>query len=129
MLHSRVRSEPVSQSASLNPTSPSGKVISQTRKISQWETSSSKAEKAPTTDDNQTQTEDTLIERRKIIGQTQQQEQDTGERHEVQNNAGFISIIELFAHILLQFLIKTGETHLGDYVHPRRPRQVIKRQS
>lgn len=72
--------KPVSQSASPTPSSPSGKVMFQARKDSQWEASSSRAEKVSTADDNQTQTEDTPTERRRIIGQTQQQEEDTGRR-------------------------------------------------
>lgn len=44
--------------------------------------------------------------------------------HEAQKNAGFNSVAGLLALVLLQLLIKPGETPLGDYIHPRRPRQV-----
>lgn len=63
-----------------------------------------------------TQTEDRPTERRKIIGQSQQQEQDTGGRHESEEKAGFISVTELFALVLLQLLIKPAKTHLDDYI-------------
>lgn len=123
-LHSRVRwetSQSVSQSESNQPKWKSHIPTAQSHPEGKQQ---QKAEKAPTTDDNQTQTEDTPTGRRKINGQTQQQEQDTGGRHEAQKNAGFISVAELLALVLLQLLIKPGETPLGDYIHPRRPRQV-----
>lgn len=118
--------KPVSQSAGPNPTSPGGKVKSQPHKVNQWGNQQQKAEKAPTTDGNQTPTEDGPTERRKIIGQSQQQEEDT-KGDESEEKAALISATELSALVLLQLLIKLAETHLDEYIGPGRPRQVIKR--